>query len=93
MQRYEGLYIPNTEERVKLFLRNEKSLQKYRQNNNAANYIEIFNIPTMLVVMCTSHSVSDPRYLQEWYFVSCFMLSYTGLTLLHLNSGLPHELT
>jgi hypothetical protein len=46
-----ALFIPNREERVKLFLRNEKSPQKYRKNNNAANYIEIFNIPTMLVVI------------------------------------------
>jgi hypothetical protein len=53
-------FIPNREERVTLFLRNEKSPQKYRKNNNAANYIAIFNIPTILVVMCTSYSVSDP---------------------------------
>ena len=78
-----ALFITNREERVKLFLRNEneKSPQKYRKYNNAANYIEIFNIPTILVVMCTSHGVSDPRNLQEWYFISCFMLSYTRLTL------------
>ena len=63
------------------FFRNGKSPQKYRKNNNTANCIEIFNIPTILVVMCTSHSVSDPRYQQEWYFISCFMLSYTGLIL------------
>jgi hypothetical protein len=56
-----ALFIPNREGRVKLFLRNEK---KYRKNNNAPNYIEIFNIPTILVIMCMSHSVSDPRYLQ-----------------------------
>ena len=87
------LFIPNREGKVKLFLRNEKSSQKYRKNNNAPNYFEIFNIPTILVVMCMYHSVSDPRYLQEWYFISCFMLSYTGLILLHSNSGLPHELT
>jgi hypothetical protein len=59
-----ALFIPNREGRVKLFLRNEKSSQKYRKNNNAPNYIEIFNIPTILVIMCMSHSVSDPRYLQ-----------------------------
>ena len=88
-----ALFIPNREERVTLFLRSEKRPQKYRKNNNAANYIEIFNIPTILVVMCTSHSVSDPRYLQEWYFISFFELSYTGLTLDHLHSGLPNELT
>ena len=76
-----ALFIPNREGRVTYFLRNEKSPHKYRKNNNAANYIEIFNILTILVVMCMSHSVSDPRYLQEWYLISCFMLSYTGLTL------------
>jgi hypothetical protein len=76
-----ALFIPNREGRVKLFLRNEKSSQKYRKNNNAANYIEIFNIPTILVIMCMFHSVSDPRYLQVWDCISCFMLSYTWLTL------------
>jgi hypothetical protein len=30
-----ALFIPNREGRMKLFLRNEKSSQKYRKNNNA----------------------------------------------------------
>jgi hypothetical protein len=46
-----------------------------------------------LVIMCMFHSVLDPRYLQVWNCISCFMLSYTWLTLYNLNSGLPHELT
>ena len=52
---FKALVIPNREGRTKLFKKNEKRSQKNRKNNNAAILIEIFNIPTLLVVMSTSH--------------------------------------
>ena len=50
-----ALVIPNREGRTKLFKKIEKRSRKYRKNNNAAILIEIFNIPTLLVVISTSH--------------------------------------
>ena len=52
---FKALVIPNREGRTKLFKKNEKRSQKNRKNNNAAILIELFNIPTLLVVMSTSH--------------------------------------
>ena len=66
MQRHGGLYvaihiklkallIPHRKGRTKSCVRKRKASPEIQKNNNAAILIEIFNIPTLLMVMSTSH--------------------------------------
>ena len=61
--------IQHREERTRFFSENnEKCRHKYRKNNNAENYFEIFNIPPILMAMFTVCNICWFA-LQTWNFV------------------------